>query len=113
MITEEAPFQGLREAAVVVSVAVEDARPLRPSVPCMRGEVGTAVWGVIEDCWKTHPHDRTPMTHVATMLSRIADTLASSCGISEKGGDEPFDLFNIVQELATVHFNEHDFEPFS
>lgn len=113
MITEEAPFQGLREAAVVIRVAVEDARPLRPSVPCMRGEVGTAVWGVIEDCWKTHPHDRTPMTHVATMLSRIADTLASSCGISEKGGDEPFDLFNIVQELATVHFNEHDFEPFS
>jgi len=111
VITEEAPFQGLREAAVMIKVAVEDGRPLRPSVPCMHGEVGTRVWSVIEDCWKTFPHERPPMSHVATLLSQLSDM--HNCGNSEERGTEPFDLFSIVQELATVHFNEHDFEPLS
>lgn len=54
------------------------------------------------------------MSHVVDLFSQILNRGRNDNKYGKSGEreiDHPFDLFSIVQELATVHFDVHDFEP--
>ena len=108
MLTEEVPFPDLCEGAVVMEVAAHDARPPRPLAACMNGDVGSRVWAVIQNCWKTSPRERPHMSQVLDMLPPSSDPRGGDRrdGVSELFGG---DLFETVQELATIRFKESDF----
>ena len=96
-----------------MEVAVNDARPPCPqAAACMHGTVGPRVWSVIQQCWKTRPHERPNASHVVDELTRICNSNGGAeYGQMGEMTSDPFDcdLFEFVQDLLTFQFESNDF----
>ena len=75
VLSGRSPFDGCRTGTVVLKV-LDGERPARPHG--VEGAMFTDIlWGLLERCWKPHPHDR----------PSVGDVLAHLEGVSRPSGD--------------------------
>ncbi|TDL22512.1 kinase-like protein [Rickenella mellea] len=69
VFTGRIPFPELSDGAVILSVAVKDQRPPRPSEPATSRGLDDVVWELIEACWVKEPNGRPSMDEVLERLT--------------------------------------------
>src|ERR1700761_8167148 len=73
IITDLVPFHECRnEAAVLMSVLLENAKPTKPQPPMIPKHV-EELWGLWTKCWCTKPEERLEMKDVCRIMQRLSD----------------------------------------
>ncbi|QRV95924.1 Tyrosine kinase catalytic domain protein [Ceratobasidium sp. AG-Ba] len=71
IITNEIPWPGLSERAVLFQVTVKNGCPDRPVHIPTNSTSGDTLWSLLDSCWRYEPEERPDVNHVKLVMSGI------------------------------------------